>query len=113
LSIYGASPNDHAYLQNNAHVLDHIVGSALENLTVSGAGIVGEIRCFSNAEPVALDNISAPVSLWHGSQDSLADADAMALCVASLSYTQKRFPESGATLLYEQWPEILREIAQR
>lgn len=111
MSIYGANPNDRIFLQNNPDILDHIVGSALENLTVSGAGIVGEIRCFSNASAVALENISAPVSLWHGGQDSLADADAMALSVASLSYTQKRFPQAGSTLLYEKWPEILQEIS--
>ncbi|MEM9622950.1 MAG: alpha/beta fold hydrolase [Pseudomonadota bacterium] len=113
MSIYGASANDRQFLQTNPDVLNHLVGSALENLTVSGAGIVGEIRCFSNAETIPLASISAPISLWHGNQDSLADADAMASTLTATSYTQKRFPDAGCMLLYEQWENILSEIAAR
>ncbi len=112
LGIYGAAPDDRAFLQAHPEILDHIVGSVMENLTVSAAGIVGEIRCFANAVPVAVSSIHAPLTVWHGRRDNVADYNNLADTLYGVPHQRHIFDDAGTMVLYQHWDKILQSFSR-
>lgn len=112
LKIYGSVAADRAFLAENPHALDHMVATSLESLTVSAAGVAGELTCFANPTPVDVAKITCPVEIWHGDLDVITRADALIELLQDADVTVKRFPEWGSMMLYAFWEDILQRIAE-
>ncbi len=111
LRVYGMVEHDRNFLDQHPHILDHIVDYTLESMTISGAGVVGEIRSFTNPAAVDLDNIKAPVTAWHGTADQVVEFESLQRELEGLEYAQRLFEDCGSLILYEYWPEILQFLA--
>jgi len=111
LRVYGTVKHDRAFLDRHPQVLDHMVDYTLESMTIGSAGVVGEIRSFTNPAYVDLTRITAPVTVWHGEADQVVEFDSLQRELEGVSYTQRLFPNSGSLLLYEYWAEVLQCLA--
>ena len=87
-----------------------MVATSLESLTVSAAGVVGELTCFANPTPVDVARIVCPVEIWHGELDVITRADALIDLLQTSDMTVKRFPEWGSMLVYAFWSDILQRV---
>jgi pimeloyl-ACP methyl ester carboxylesterase/DNA-binding CsgD family transcriptional regulator len=110
-NIYGGVSKDLELLEQRADILDHIVGCTLENMTVSAAGIAGEVRCFADPTPVDLAAITAPITIWHGSKDQVAPLAELRDALGDLDFDLREFEERGSLILYDHWEEILERLA--
>ena len=111
LRVYGSVAHERAFLDTHPQILEHIVDSTLEALTMTGAGIAGEIRCFTNPAKVELSAIVAPVTVWHGEADKVVEFDSLRRELADVDFEQRLFPDHGSLILYEYWAEILQYLA--
>ena len=109
--VYGGVEHDMKFLESRPDVLDHMVGSSLESLTVSANGLAGEVASFADPAPVDLGDLSAPISLWHGDADQVAPLTAMRECLHDCDFEERIFPGHGSLLLYEHWEAILAHLA--
>ena len=109
--VYGGVPHDLDLLEKRHDILEHMVGSSLESLTVSASGLVGEISCFADPEPSDLSGITAPISVWHGKADQVAPLQALRESMHDLHYEERIFDDSGSLLWFEYWEEILRVLS--
>ena len=112
LKVYGSVQHDKQLLLNNEAIMRHMVGYAMENMTVSGAGISGEIQCFSRPTNLDLTQISAPVRVWHGEQDSISPWQSFKTAVDPLQPDYRLFPECGSLLMLEFWDEVLSVLSE-
>lgn len=110
--VYGNVPEDAAYLDANPGVLDHMAATALESLTVSAAGVIGEIACFSAPSQVDLQRITSPLTVWHGDSDAVADHQQLFEVLQGLRCDTRILEGWGSMILYAHWEEILQTIAR-
>ena len=111
LRVYGTVEHDRQFLDAHPEVLDHMVDYSLEALTITGAGIAGEIRCFTNPVEVDLRQITAPITAWHGEADKVAEFDSLCRELDGVDFEQRLFPDCGSLVFYQHWPEILQHLA--
>jgi pimeloyl-ACP methyl ester carboxylesterase/DNA-binding CsgD family transcriptional regulator len=112
LRVYGSVDHDRTFLDAHPDVLDHLVDASLEAMTITGAGIAGEIRCFTDPAYVDLTGITAPVTAWHGEADNVAEFESLRQELAGVSFEHRLFPDHGSLILYEYWNEILQYLAE-
>ncbi len=111
--IYGSVEQDKQLLRTQPELLEHLVDCTLESLTVTGAGIAGEIRCYTHPTEVALENITAPISVWHGEADAVANFEALNEELAGMPFTTRLFPGWGSLILHAYWQDILAHLAEQ
>ena len=112
LRVYGTVEHDRQVFKDRPEILDHMIGYTLESMVVSAAGIVGELRCFSNPVPINLRKISAPVSVWHGDADTLSAYSVLSEELQGLNVAPRIFAEHGSILLYEHWDQVLNHLSR-
>ncbi|NOX51464.1 MAG: alpha/beta fold hydrolase [Gammaproteobacteria bacterium] len=108
--IYGSVEKDRAYLESHPEVLDHIIAYTTENLTVSTAGLIAEIACFTSPQEIDLRSITAPISLWHGTHDSVSKLGHLRQSISGLNYQERLFEGWGSMLMYRYWPDIVAHL---
>jgi pimeloyl-ACP methyl ester carboxylesterase len=113
LRVYGTVDHDRQFLDAHPEILDHMVDYTLEALTITGAGIADEIRCFAKPVKVDLRQITAPITAWHGEADKVAEFDSLCRELEGVNFEQRLFPNCGSLIFYEHWPEILQHLAAR
>ncbi len=112
LRFYCSSDSDKAFFKANPDVLEHMVKASLESLVVSASGVVGEIRCLTNPQKIDLNAISAPVSLWHGENDTLSPLDNLLAELDGLDFDLRVFANHGCSILYQYWEDVLQQLAE-
>ncbi|MEM7098808.1 MAG: alpha/beta fold hydrolase [Pseudomonadota bacterium] len=112
LKVYGAVPHDRDLLLNNEALMQHMVDYILENLTVSGAGISGELQCFSSPAEIDLSKITAPIVAWHGAADAICPLPSLRSALDELNVHYRVFPEHGSLILLEYWDDVVDKIAE-
>lgn len=106
-SIYGSVPHDRAFLKSNPHVLEYMVGSTLESMSVSAAGVIHEMQCFNGTRGDRCDDLQAPVTVWHGDTDGLAALGDLQEFLGEGISELRVFKDAGSLILQEHWREIL------
>ena len=109
--IYGVVADDRSFLKARPDILNHMTGYALESLSVTVAGLVGEISCFSNPTFVNLMQISANLTVWHGEEDQIASIEQLRQSLVGLNYSERLFNGQGSLLMYAHWEDILAQLA--
>jgi pimeloyl-ACP methyl ester carboxylesterase/DNA-binding CsgD family transcriptional regulator len=108
---YGASAADAAVLREQPQVMEHIVASTLESLAVNSAGIIDELRAFAAQPALPLEQLAAPVTLWHGRHDTISAPEAIAAYLGPRATHHRVFDDAGALLVFKHWREVLQEAA--
>ena len=111
LRVYGSVPADNDYLQSNPLIWDHLAAYTMESVAVSSQGAVGDMRSFTQNAQCDLDAITAPIYVWHGAADVVADSKRLATYLGDRVTKTHLFEDLGALVLFRHWGAILREIA--
>jgi pimeloyl-ACP methyl ester carboxylesterase/DNA-binding CsgD family transcriptional regulator len=110
-SIYGSVPHDRAFLKSNPQVLEYMVGSTLESMSVSAAGIIHEMQCFNRARGNRLNDLQAPITVWHGNADNLAALEDLQKFLGDRISELRVFEEAGSLVLQEHWHAVLEYLS--
>jgi pimeloyl-ACP methyl ester carboxylesterase/DNA-binding CsgD family transcriptional regulator len=111
-NVYGTVPHDNAYLDEHPDVLEHMVAYTMESMTITAAGIVNELQSFNDPDPCDLENITAPIVLWHGDADHMASVQDLQDYLGDKVTATRTFKDSGSLLLLEFWPEVLDQLGK-
>ncbi|MGD8831741.1 MAG: alpha/beta fold hydrolase [Pseudomonadales bacterium] len=106
-SVYGSVPHDRALLESRPDILEHMIAYTLESVTVTAAGVAGELRCFAQAKPAPCPPLEMPVTAWHGTEDNLSSIEDLAAYLAGQTVSWRRFPDAGSLIMYEHWPTVV------
>lgn len=106
-AVYGANPQDRAFLKANPRLFDHMVTCTLESFSVSAAGVVNELRCFATATPPDKGSIRAPISAWHGTSDGIAEIADLQKYLEGCSVDWHPLEGAGSLLVLAHWQELL------
>ena len=109
-SVYGSVPHDLALLEANPDIFQHMVAYTLESMTVTAAGISGELKCFAKAQPSKLAKLDIPITAWHGTADNLASMEELQSYLEDQLVSWRRFPEAGSLILFEHWGGVLSAL---
>ena len=109
-SVYGSVPHDLALLDSNPAIFEHMVAYTLESMTVTAAGVSGELKCFAKAKPSALPRLNIPITAWHGAEDRLASMDDLQQYLEDQLVSWRRFPDAGSLILFEHWSGVLKAL---
>jgi pimeloyl-ACP methyl ester carboxylesterase/DNA-binding CsgD family transcriptional regulator len=110
-SVYGSVPHDLAMLEANPAIFEHMVAYTLESMTVTAAGVSGELKCFARSEPSKLPSLGIPITAWHGTEDNLARMEDLQRYLENQLVSWRRFPDAGSLILFEHWPDVLKALA--
>jgi len=110
-SIYGAIPHDRALLESRPDILDHMIAYTMEAVTVTAAGVAGELKCFARADEAPLPRLTMPVTAWHGTADKLSVMEDLESYLSGQIVHWQRFPDAGSLILHEHWPRVLQTLA--
>jgi pimeloyl-ACP methyl ester carboxylesterase len=109
-SVYGSVPHDLELLEANPDIFRHMVGYTLESMTVTAAGVSGELKCFAKAKPEPLAQLGIPITAWHGTDDNLASMEELQDFLENQLVSWRRFPKAGSLILFEHWQSVLKAL---
>lgn len=109
-SVYGSVPYDLALLESNPKIFEHMVAYTLESMTVTAAGVSGELKCFAKSKPGTLANLGIPITAWHGTEDKLASMEELQRYLEDQLVSWRRFPDAGSLILFEHWGGVLKAL---
>jgi pimeloyl-ACP methyl ester carboxylesterase/DNA-binding CsgD family transcriptional regulator len=110
-SVYGSVPHDMALLESRPDIFQHMIAYTLESMTVTAAGISGELKCFARAERPELPPLGTPITAWHGTADNLASLEDLERCLKDQRVNWRLFPGAGSLILFEYWHGVLQALA--
>ena len=110
-SIYGSVPYDQKYLATHPDIFKHLVAYTMESMTVTAAGIAGELKCFARSASFQPEKLPMPISAWHGLADKIADIDDIDAFLSGQTVRWRRFENAGSMILFEHWPELMHLAA--
>lgn len=110
-SVYGSVPHDLALLESNPAIFEHMIAYTLESMTVTAAGVSGELRCFAKEKPDSPPRLGMPVTAWHGTEDNLASLENLQSYLDGQMVSWRLFPGAGSLVLLEHWGAVLRTLA--
>ena len=88
-----------------------LIESCIEAARPGLAGLALETRLYTQRWGFRLEDISLPVSLWHGRQDWSAPVELAELVAKKLPRCRAVFPrEEGHLILFSQWRAILADL---
>ncbi len=111
-SVYGSVPHDLALLESNPAIFEHMIAYTLESLTVTAAGVSGDLSCFARTEPGSLPPLRMPITAWHGTEDNLASLDDLQRYLEGQRVNWRLFPGAGSLVLFEHWNAVLRALGE-
>jgi len=109
-SVYGSVPHDLALLETNPAIFEHMVAYTLESMTVTAAGVSGELKCFARSRPGKLPRLGIPITAWHGTEDKLASMEELQSYLEDQLVSWRRFPGAGSLILFEHWSGVLKAL---
>ncbi len=109
-SVYGSVPHDLALLEANPEIFQHMIAYTLESMTVTAAGVSGELKCFAKAKPTPLPKLGIPITAWHGTDDNLASMEELQSFLEDQLVSWRRFPQAGSLILFEHWHSVLKAL---
>jgi pimeloyl-ACP methyl ester carboxylesterase/DNA-binding CsgD family transcriptional regulator len=109
-SAYGAVPHDRQFLKDHPQVFEHMIDCTMESMRISAAGIISELQCFNSTSNVQLDAITAPISVWHGTADTLASLEDLQAFLGDAISEVRTFEQAGSLILMERWEEVLASL---
>jgi DNA-binding CsgD family transcriptional regulator len=107
----GSAPGDAAYLQAHPELIDFMVEYTQEALALSARGASEAIRCAARPAALDLSGLSAPITLWHGADDSMTTPDDMKAWLGTHLREVRIVPGIGRFLGYSHWTEIMQWVA--
>ena len=111
--VYGSTEKDRAFLEEHKEIVRHMRDAALESLTVSAAGVVAEIGCFTQPSSVDLSPITCGITYWYGDQDTLVSPEQSLRAFASHDVDVRVFEGWGSLLMYAKWEAALTHLARQ
>ena len=105
------SPGDRDYEAQNSWLAEYVCAYVGEALARTTRGPVDDLLAFRRAQSRPSPSPSAPVELWHGSEDRLTSLDSMALYASSAVIERRVFPGVGYFLAAKHWGEILERAS--
>ncbi len=109
-SVYGSVAHDLALLESNPAIFNHMVAYTLESMTVTAAGVSGELKCFARSKPGTLPRLGIPITAWHGAEDRLASMEELQQYLEGQLVSWRRFPNAGSLILFEYWGGVLQAL---
>ena len=109
-SVYGSVPHDRKLLESNPEIFEHMIRYTLESMTVTAAGVSGELKCFAKTQPHPLPKLEVPITAWHGTDDNLAGMEELQSFLGDQLVSWRRFPKAGSLILFEHWESVLRAL---
>ncbi len=106
-----SAPSDAAYLADHPGVVGYICEYIAESLAVTSRGIADEVKCAARNPVLDLKGLTAPVSVWHGADDPMANAEQIVAWLGGRVAETRVFPNVGHFMPLRQWPEILGWLA--
>ncbi len=105
------SPGDRAYVEAHPWVAAYVAAYTAECLAVSRKGPGAEIRAFRRAGNATAEDLSCPVTVWHGEHDGFAPLADLTDFLGDRATTVQVFPDTGHLLALRRWDHILRHVA--
>lgn len=111
MSVYGSVPHDREFLESSPRTFQHMIAYTLESMTVTAAGVSGELKCFARADPTVLPQLAIPITAWHGTDDNLSSLGDLENFLRGQRVRWRRFPNSGSLILFEHWGAVLQTLS--
>ncbi len=103
--------SDADYLAGDPSVIDFVHAYMSESLERGARGVARETTLLAGLDHPAWPNLRAPVVLWHGADDPLADASDVAAWLGRPPETIRLVPGVGHFLPHKHWSEIMSWLA--
>lgn len=107
----GSAPADAAYLRTHPEIVDFMYEYTSESLAVTARGASDAIRCAARSTPPPTDGMAAPITLWHGAQDSMNTVEEMRAWLGEALTQVRVVPDIGRFLAYSHWAEVMAWLA--
>ena len=108
--IYGRCPPDLEAIENNPLVLEYLLSSTLESMTVDSGGVAGDLACFAYAAEFDHNALRMPITVWHGKEDVVAAPEAIPEFLGDIPHDYRLFESAGALLMLTHWPDVIKAL---
>jgi pimeloyl-ACP methyl ester carboxylesterase/DNA-binding CsgD family transcriptional regulator len=105
------APGDRAYVEANPWVATFVASYFAECVAVSRKGPGAEMRAFRRAGNATAEDLTCPVTVWHGEHDGFAPLSDLMDFLGSRATTVEVFPDTGHLLALRHWDTILHHVA--
>jgi len=112
LNASATSRLDAVYLRERPELIDLVVESLKESLSVSAKGTADEMKCLRRSMEPDLTPLRAPVTVWHGVEDTYVSPEDVSSWLGSHMSELRVMPDIGNYLLHKYWTEIIRWLAR-
>jgi hypothetical protein len=93
-------------------MFNHMIGYTMESMTITANGIINELQSFADPQPCKLDDVTAPITIWHGDADHLASVEDLQTYLGDKVTQTRNFKDCGSLLLLEYWPQVLDQLKE-
>jgi pimeloyl-ACP methyl ester carboxylesterase len=106
------APGDAAFLRARPAVIDTLFEAMRETWLQTSDGTTDELRCLAAETHYDPGQISAPVEIWHGAEDTYAPPDAVAAHYGVPPERLRVVGGIGSYLVLKHWGEVLASLAE-
>ena len=106
-----ASPADRAWHADHPQIVDFITAYITEALSQGGKGPADDLHAFRMSQPLNLQALRAPLSVWHGAEDRLAPVEDLSRFLGEHPYELRIMPGIGQFMILKHWPDLLEAVA--
>jgi pimeloyl-ACP methyl ester carboxylesterase/DNA-binding CsgD family transcriptional regulator len=107
-----SAPADAAYLHAHPEIADFMFEYTKESLALTARGAADAIRCAARPYHADYSGLAAPVTVWHGAQDSMNSVAEIEAWLGDRLSELRVVPDIGRFLAYSHWAEILAWLAE-
>lgn len=98
LRAHERSPNDYKLIMSEPGLIDFMVQSALEALANTHDGVTREANLIREDQPINIEDLSANLIVWHGSEDGFVSASEVERHFSNLPLEEFRIIDSEGHL---------------
>jgi DNA-binding CsgD family transcriptional regulator/pimeloyl-ACP methyl ester carboxylesterase len=107
-----SAPADAAYLRAHPEIVDFMFEYTKESLALTARGAADAIRCAARPYHADYSDLAAPVTVWHGAEDSMNSVAEIEAWLGDRLTELRVVPDIGRFLAYRHWTEILAWFAE-
>jgi pimeloyl-ACP methyl ester carboxylesterase/DNA-binding CsgD family transcriptional regulator len=105
------APEDRAFIEAHPAVIDYVSAVIGESLLKSSRATADELRAFRRAHNRPAPAITAPVVVWHGTDDTFASLDTLKAWLGPRIRETHLIPGAGHMMGLKHWREIMARSA--
>lgn len=91
----------------DAHIIDQLVDALNEGIRQGAVGACNDMFAIAAPWGFELSEITCPVRVWHGSNDTVSDVAYAQLLAGSVAAGELRVVAGGHDVVFDLWPTIL------